>query len=462
VVIIRSRCVGSGQGPAAQADTEENAVRNSRSVRFLAILAAVALLVPALAQHAVASTQHKSLGTASIFGSWASAEKTDFLAILSYCDSHYNIKANYEQASGDLATELSTRVQGGNPPDLATLSTPSSIAQYVAGNSLTPLDFLNNGTFQSQYAPFWRNLGTINGKLYAIYMKADVKSLIWYSPKKFKAGHYKIPKTWNQLLALSAKMVKSGKHPWAFGVGGSPASPWTLTDFLENVVLQEQGPGFYQKWIDHKVSWKSPQLKHAFATMAKIIGNNAMLAGGRSRALSQAWDQAAVQVVNDPQAEFFQEATFVAAGLAGDLPKAKAGKDFSAFPFPNIGKWKTTPVEVGPNGVVMFKDTPASRALMKCLVDPNALAQWAKKGGFISPNNSTPPSAYPDALTRANAQLMIKAGKAKLLVGDASDLMPVALGSNFEFTALQKWFKNPSSTDSVLADLENEAKKDYK
>jgi hypothetical protein len=57
---------------------------------------------------------------------------------------------------------------------------------------------------------------------------------------------------------------------------------------------------------------------------------------------------------------------------------------------------------------------------------------------------------------------MIKAGKANLLVGDASDLMPTALGSNYEFTALQKWFKSPGSLNSILSGLENEAKKDYK
>jgi alpha-glucoside transport system substrate-binding protein len=433
--------------------------------RFLAVLGVCTLLLPSLAGRAYAlhSQSHaKAALPVTIFASWASAEKTDFQSILSYCDSHYNTKATYQQASGDLATELSTRVQGGNPPDIAALSTPSSIAQYVAGNSLQPLTFLQNSKFKSQYSPFWQKLGTVNGKLYAIYMKADVKSLVWYSPKKFKAGKYAIPKTWSQLIALSKSMIKKGKHPWAFGVGGSPSSPWTLTDFLENIVLQQSGPKVYNDWVAHKIAWTSAPIKKAFQTLNAIVGNNAMIAGGRQRALSQAWDQAAVQVVNDPQAMFFQEATFVAAGLAGDLPKAKVGKDFSAFPFPNIVKRSTTPVEVGPNGMVMFKDTPGTRALMKCLTDPNALAQWAKKGGFISPNNNTPASAYPDPLTRANAQLMIKAGKANLLVGDASDLMPTALGSNYEFTALQKWFKSPGSLNSILSGLENEAKKDYK
>jgi alpha-glucoside transport system substrate-binding protein len=431
----------------------------------MTIVAASGLLLSSVAGRAYAMGQHSSakagLGV-TIFGQWASAEKTDFQAILSYCDAHYGTKATYQQSSANFATELQTRVQGGNPPDVAALSDPGSVAEYVAGNSLVPISFLQTPKFNKQYSSFWRKLGTVSGKPYILFMKADVKSLVWYSPKKFKAGHYAIPKTWKQLVALSQKMIKKGKQPWAFGVGGSPSSPWTLTDFLENVFLQQNGPVLYQKWINHKIAWTSSFVKKAFQQLGQIVNNNKMIAGGRQRSLSQAWDQAAVQMVNDPKAEFFQEATFVNAGLAGDLPKAKPGRDYNAFAFPTISNRKVSPVEAAPNGVVMFKDTPGSRALMKCLADPLALAQWAKRGGFISPNNATPLSDYPTAFLRTAASEMIKAGKANELVTDASDAMPPALGGNYEFTALQKWFKDPSSLNSVLQGLENEAKKDYK
>jgi alpha-glucoside transport system substrate-binding protein len=416
------------------------------------------LLLPALAGRTSAASRTAAPMPVTILGQWAGTEKTDFQAILTYCDKTYNTKATYQQSSGDLVAELSTRVQGGNAPDLATLSTPSTIEPYVVGGALKPLTFLNMDKLKTQYAPFWINLGTIQGKLYAIYMKADVKSLVWYNPKKFAVGKYTKPKTWNQLVALSQKMLKDGKHPWAFGAG----SGWTLTDLLENVYLQMAGPAMYQKWINHEIPWTDTSIVNAFHTMNQIVANDAMIAGGRTRALGQLWDAGAKQMVLDPQAEFFQEATFVGAGLRGDLPKAVEGEDYAWFPFPLLKSWPTTPVEVGPNGVEMFNDTPGARALTQCLVDPNALAEWAKLGGFISPNNATLPSSYPNALTRAAAVMMINAGKANLLVGDASDLMPAALGSNYEFIALQQWFKNPNNVMSVLQGLETEAKKDYK
>jgi ABC-type glycerol-3-phosphate transport system substrate-binding protein len=329
----------------------------------------------------------------------------------------------------------------------------------VAGGALQPLTFLTMEKLKSRYSPFWLNLGTINGKLYAIYMKSDVKSLVWYSPKKFQQGHYQIPKTWSQLIALSQKMVKDGKHPWAFGIG--QGAGWTLTDLLENVYLQSAGPQMYDKWVAHTIPWTDPSIKHAFQLMNQIVANNSMIAGGRTRALGQFWDAGAKQMVTDPQAEFFQEATFVGAGLRTDLPKDTEGIDYSAFPFPLIKNWSATPVVAGPNGMVMFHNTPGARALLTCMTDPNALAQWAKLGGYISPNGGVAMSAYPDALTRTVAQMLVKAGNAGLLRGDASDLMPASLGSDYEFTALQKWFKNPTNVDSVLKDLETHAKRAY-
>jgi alpha-glucoside transport system substrate-binding protein len=434
-----------------------------RSQRLLAVVvAAMVLFVPWVSRPSAASSH--ALLKASFLGAWTGRTKSDFLATLSYCRAHYNVDTTFELAMGGSAAELSTRVQAGNAPDLATFSTPSSIKQYVSEGSAHPLTFLDTPTFRSQYSPFWRTLGTINGKLYAVYMKADVKSIIWYSPKKFRAGHYTIPNTWSQMVALSQKMVKNGKHPWAFGAGGTPASPWTLSDFFDNIYLMVAGPDKYDGLVAHTVKWTDPSVKKTFQLMNQVVGSSAMIAGGRVRALSQNVIAASSQMVTDLTTELFAEASFVGELLRGTLPRDVEGKDYSAFPFPRIGNWSTTPVTVGPNGVAMFKNTPGSRALIKCLVDPKALAQWAKRGGFISPNNATLPSAYPDALTRTIAQLMIRAGKAGLLRGGADDLMPAGVGGSPDGcmpVQLTKWFLSPTSYPARTRALESCAKKAY-
>jgi alpha-glucoside transport system substrate-binding protein len=434
---------------------------HSLMMRSLAVLGVSSLALAGSASPLYASSRATASagGPVTAFASWGSSEKTDFMAILKYCDANYHTKSTYQQSSGDYNTELNTRIRGGNPPDVGFVSTPSTLSQYVAGHAIQPLTFLNQKQLAADYSSFWLNASKVNGTIYALYMKADNKSLVWYSPKKLQQGHYAIPKTWNDLVALSQKMVKAGQTPWTFGINNSG---WTITDFLENVYLQSAGPAMYNKWIAHTVKWTDPSMVKAFQTMNQIIGNNSFIAGGRAHSLGQTFDQGAKQMVVDPKAQFFQEASFIGAILRGDLPTDVEGKDYNSFPFPRIGSTSgPTPVEVGPNAAIMLKDTPGARALMACLADPKALSQWAKLGGYLSPNSAVPMSAYPNALTRSEAQMITAAGKAGQLVTDASDSMPPAIGSDYEFIALEKYFQNPSSYMSILSDLESHAAKAY-
>ena len=182
----------------------------SRSKRLLSIVGVIAMLSVALPiKYALAQHSHAGLPV-TFFGSWQAGEETDFKAILSYCDAHYNTNATYQVAVANLATELATRVQGGNPPDVAALPVQSNLGLYASGGSLQPLTFLNKSLLLKQYGPAWVKLGTVNGKLYSIYMKTDMKALVWYSPKKLAKGHWAIPKTWAQMVSLSQKMVKAG------------------------------------------------------------------------------------------------------------------------------------------------------------------------------------------------------------------------------------------------------------
>ena len=53
----------------------------------------------------------------------------------------------------------------------------------------------------------WKSYGSVNGTFYAAPMSANMKSLVWYSPKYFAAHNYTVPTTWADLMALSAKIA---------------------------------------------------------------------------------------------------------------------------------------------------------------------------------------------------------------------------------------------------------------
>jgi alpha-glucoside transport system substrate-binding protein len=116
----------------------------------------------------------------------------------------------------------------------------------------------------------------------------------------------------------------------------------------------------------------------------------------------------------------------------------------------------------GGDTVVMFKDTPASRALVSYLATPAAATIWAKAGGFSSPNKGVPASAYTDPLNRATA---VALARAKIFRFDMSDLQPAAFGGTVgqgEWKILQDFLKNPKNVTKTAAALEKAAAAAYK
>ena len=106
----------------------------------------------------------------------------------------------------------------------------------------------------------WKSYGTVNGTFYAAPMSANMKSLVWYSPKAFTAAGYTVPTTWDDLMTLVDTIAASGKaKPWCGGIGSGTATGWPATDWLEEIVLrQATAADVYDKWVSHEIKFNSP------------------------------------------------------------------------------------------------------------------------------------------------------------------------------------------------------------
>ncbi len=119
--------------------------------------------------------------------------------------------------------------------------------------------------------------------IWGVPYKADVKSTIWYPIKAFAAKGYKVPTTWDELIALSDKIVAIGTNPWCVSAGGpGTATGWQLTDWVEEVVLKTKGPTYYNDWISHKVTFQDQGIKDAFAKVGKILFTDKYVYGGNT------------------------------------------------------------------------------------------------------------------------------------------------------------------------------------
>jgi alpha-glucoside transport system substrate-binding protein len=396
-------------------------------------------------------------GNISVVGIWTAEEQKSFQAVLDGFTAKYpNVKVKYNPAGDNVPTVLSTAVEGGNPPDLATIAQPGLIAEFEKKGALKPLDFAKS-EIDANYPPDIAQLGTINGKLYSLVFKAANKSTVWFNVKAFENAGVQAPADWDAFLA-NAKTLQASGVP-AYSIGG--ADGWTLTDLFENIYLRQAGPEKYDQLTKHEIKWTDQSVKDALAGMAQILGDAQNVVGGKAGALQTDFPTSVTNVFSDPpKAAQVIEGDFVPGVVAGKT-KLKPGTGYDVFPFPAIGD-SGNAVVGGGDSLVMFKDTPAGQALVKYLASPEAAEIWVKRGGFSSPNKSVPEDAYPDELTRTTATAIAAADTFRF---DMSDLAPAAFGGTpgqGEWKILQDFLANTGDVDGTATKLEAAAAKAYK
>jgi hypothetical protein len=398
-------------------------------------------------------------GSISFDGVWTGSEATSFGKVIKAFNAVYpKVKVNYKPLGNNVSTVLATAIAGGHPPDMADIAQPGYIKQLVAQGKLKPITYAKSVIAQNFTAP-WQQLGTFNGKEYALVFKAANKSLVWYDVPDFKNAGVTAPKTWAQLLKAAATLKASGTP--AYSIGGSDG--WTLTDMFENIYLRTFGQAKYDQLTAHKIKWTDPSVKTALKTMGKILGDTSNINGGTSGALQFGFNDSVTNAFGSPsKAAMVFEADFVS-GVILSSTKSKAYTGFNVFPFPQITAGPpSTAVEVAGDLFVTFRDNPAIEAFVKFLATPTAAAAWAKQGGFATGNHNVPASAYPNAIDRSIGTAV---ESAKAVVFDMSDEQPASFGATTgqgEWGIFQKFLKTPSNVNGIASQLEASATAAYK
>jgi ABC-type glycerol-3-phosphate transport system substrate-binding protein len=437
-----------------------------RRIAVAVLVVAVGLVTAGLAtaargSHAKAGVNTAVSGTVTFDGIWTSSSGAkQFADVISAFNKKYpNVKIKYKPVGDNLPTVLSTAVAGGHPPDMADIAQPGFVKQLADQHKLKPITYAK-GTIAKNFAPAWQQLGTFDGKLYALVFKAANKSVVWYNVPAFKTAGVKPPKTWAQLLS-AAKTLKASGTP-AYSIGG--ADGWTLTDLFENIYLRMWGPAKYASLSAHKIKWTDSSVIAALKTMAQVIGDTGNLAGGSAGAIQNGFnDSVTAAFGTKSKGAMVFEGDFVA-GVILSSTKAKAGTGFNVTPFPVVkaGSSGSNGVEIGGDLFVTFRDTPAIRAFVNYLASPEAATVWAKQGGFSTGNHNVKPSVFPDAITRATATPVLQA---KSVVFDMSDQQPSAFGATAgqgEWGLFQDFLKNPKDVNGIAKKLEAAAAKAYK
>ncbi|AXX29921.1 extracellular solute-binding protein [Actinosynnema pretiosum subsp. pretiosum] len=353
-----------------------------------------------------------------VLGPWTGAEEDRFRAVLDRTGVPYDYTGS--RALGQL---LRSRVQQGDPPDVAVLPGLGELADYARGGYLRELPSLP----EADYAPLWRDVARVGAEgTHAVVVKADLKSLIWFDPD----SDVRPPANAEQLLADGA--------PWCLGLGSSPDAGWPGTDWVEDLLLHRSGPEVYRRWASGELAWSSPEVRGAWQTWGALVSGVPA-----ERALLTDFDDAGLAMFTRPQGCGLDHL----GSFAGAVYRERGHRgDFAPFPDLGASGW-----EVSADLAGLFTDSPAARRLLTHLADAEGQRVWPAAGGAYSAHKRVPPSGYADPVDRRIAEVLTEGASLCL---DASDLMPPSLRSAF-YRGVINYLEAPESLDGVLDGLDH-------
>ncbi|HEX2713845.1 MAG TPA: hypothetical protein VHM88_16740, partial [Candidatus Acidoferrales bacterium] len=202
--------------------------------------------------------------------------------------------------------------------------------------------------------------------------------------------------------------------------------------FWQNIYLKTAGAAKYSALSTHDVKWTDSTVTTAFTTLRQLVGQPSYLYGGVQGSLTNDFPQCIQRVFPrvgaQPQAAMVFEGDFVPSLITGSAapnytpgttgsggaactadPSKTPCYNFFDFPAPVANSANKAAVQGAGDAAMVLKDTPQSEALIKYLARPDGSAIWAHLGGYTSPNNKVPLTAYPDPVTQADAKALVNA-----------------------------------------------------
>jgi len=251
-----------------------------KGTRLVAIAAAAGL---AAATFGMGTAAQAATTTVTIYGGYAAGDADAFQSELDLAfPASSGIKVQYTSlASFD--TDITTKIKAGQEPDIALWPQPGGLLKQKS--ALVPLDQVLGADFApivKTFVPGFESLGKDGGKTYGLPVSANLKSIVFYNPAIFKANHWTVPTTDGALASLEKKIAASGKaYPWCAGTESGGATGWSLTDWMEELVLKNAGVDVYNKWWSGAIHWNDPRIVAAGKALeARLLAKGQVQGGG--------------------------------------------------------------------------------------------------------------------------------------------------------------------------------------
>ncbi len=388
-------------------------------------------------------------GSVTILVAWSGDELNAFEEVIATFESTYKINVNVESTRG-LSQELGADLEEHDPPDVAALPSIGAASQYAAAGDLIPL---HQVVTTGDYGEPWLGLmgaGVPGDRVYAVPVKIDVKSLLWYDPSVLSAHGYAVPATWQGLLALASSIEAANGSPFCMGMESPPTSGWPGADWIADILLIKYGAAVYQQWVSGKLSWTSGPVEESWKMWTQLLDGGSAVYGGLQEALTTNVDDL------NPESTpcYLEHGTLVDEAFPANL---KYGTDYGFFSFPALGPQQSPPIQVSADFIGMFNNTPQARQLISYLTSTPVQAKLVGYPGLdgFSADNKVPLSAY--AKDGQAIKDIAKLLRRRELCFGAADAMPPDLETAFDQAILEYMADPPALGSRILPGLAAES-----
>ena len=367
--------------------------------------------------------------------------------------------APFEEATGvtvdyeptvDFETIITTRVQGGDAPDIALFPQPGLLMDIVDTTDALPInEYLDIDEVEAGMIPgFLDATRDESGDAYGLPMRMAVKSVLWYPIPAFEEAGYELPESQAELRALEDQIIADGNTPWCLGMESGDATGWVGTDWVEEAMLRLHGPEAYDQWITNELKFDSPEVRAAFEEFGRVWQKDGNVFGGADALINIPFGDSTMPLFDEEPGCFLHRQGNFITGFFPDEVQADLDSAIGAAYFPeDTDGFDGRPVLAGGDLALLINDTPQARAFMEFMLEPTFGEPWAAAGGWLSPNVSFDASVYPDEVTR---QVYLIGREADILRFDASDMMPGAVGTGTFWSGIVDWVGGRQDLDTVL------------
>ncbi len=376
---------------------------------------------------------------------YSDLENPGFEASVATFEKTHKVDVELVSRSGDSLETLLLDRSLRDDLDAAVVSQPGLVTTLVKEGVIPVVPTEDEDRIPGDVPPVFRERSVVEGRTDSAWIRASAGGF-WYRQDLFDANGWDVPRTLAELEMLFDRILADGRYaPLCLGVESAGATGWILTDYVEYLVLSQNGPDVYDEWVAGRVDTADPRILAQVERLDRWLHRDGMVYGTVEQVLARTVEGSfALLAQPEPPCLLNLNSDWVLGEIS---PQLDAGRVVLAptttgtppgtpviarFSFP--GNTAGDPALIaGGDQLVALTDDPLVWDFLAAVSSEDWGIPWAEAGPFISPQAGFPPDAYQNDAARLTWTDLQRSPNVRF---DGSDEMPARVGSGAMWSAL--------------------------